>query len=44
MQKPCLHWSSINKAMKERHADLLSMDKIIYTKSLKVIIEDKETL
>ncbi|XP_046629246.1 KICSTOR subunit 2-like isoform X1 [Neodiprion virginianus] len=35
MQMPCQHWNSITKAMKERHPDLLSMDKIIYTKSLK---------
>ncbi|XP_015606329.1 KICSTOR complex protein C12orf66 homolog [Cephus cinctus] len=35
MQKPSVHWDNIRKGIKERHADLLAVDKIVYNKSLK---------
>lgn len=35
VQKPSIHLDNIQKRIKERHADLLAMDKIIYSKNVK---------
>ncbi|KAL2727276.1 KICSTOR subunit 2-like [Vespula squamosa] len=34
-QKPLIHWDNIQNKIKERYAELLTMDKIIYAKCLK---------
>ncbi|KAG7200957.1 hypothetical protein KM043_003317 [Ampulex compressa] len=35
MQKPSVHLENVQRRIKERHAELLSMDKVIYSKSAK---------
>ncbi|XP_011302965.1 UPF0536 protein C12orf66 [Fopius arisanus] len=35
IQKPSIHWDTIRQAIKERCAELLNMDKILYVKSSK---------
>lgn len=34
-QKPLIHWDNIQNKIRERYAELLTMDKIIYAKSLR---------
>ena len=32
LQKPLAHWDNIREGIKDRHADLIAMDKIIFLK------------
>ncbi|KAK0182322.1 hypothetical protein PV327_000473 [Microctonus hyperodae] len=34
-ENPSIHWTNIRQGIKERHAELISMDKILYIKSVK---------